>query len=85
MARTASPSMVKEPCPACSVDLAKRKAKHHGWCPVINPVKSGDKLFNYQAVLLDDTAPISRQCIARVELEALHRGAPPWLSQMKKS
>lgn len=67
------------------MDLDGRKAKHHGWCPVINPVKSGDKLFNYQAVLLDDTAAISRQCIARVELEHLHKGAPKWLDSMKKS
>ena len=66
------------------MDLAKRKAKHHGWCPVINPVAEGP-MHDLQAILLDDNAAISRQCIARVELEHLHKGAPPWLSEMKKS
>lgn len=85
VARPGSPHTVKVPCQFCASDIAPPKGKHHKWCPVINPVKSGDKLFNYQAVLLDEKAPISRQCIARVELEYLSKGAPGWLSEVKKT
>ncbi len=69
------------------MDLDGRKAKHHGWCPEVNPVEAmaDGAMYYWQGVLRDKNASISRQCIARVELEHLHKGAPPWLSEVKKT
>lgn len=83
MARPASPHTTKLPCLFCAADMAAKKAKHYGWCPVINPVTEGSVGY-WQQILQSEKSAIHDQCIARAELEHLFRPPLKWLDSIKR-